>query len=268
MSFTKYKEAAGAQWLLLQSYLEGGYSEILDVADKENPLVFDNKPYYFSIGADALKIMVKALIQQEAPAPKTILDFPCGSGRVARHLAAYFKGAHIVGCDLYEPHVKFCRDIIRIDARLSKENLADVQFEEKFDLIFCGSLLTHLPEDLCIAALDMFRRSLSDTGIAVVTFHGRYSEHLQTGDWKYLSDELYAVAQQQVEATGFGYVDYGHDLKLLFNKQTNYGITLIRPSWLMRYLEACPDIRILSYIERGWDAHQDVCIFGRPGVSG
>ena len=53
-----------------------------------------------------------------------------------------------------------------------------------------------------------------------------------------------------------------------FAKQVRYGVTLVKPDWLMRRLQAMPAIRILGYKEGAWDRHQDVVIFGKPGNDG
>jgi hypothetical protein len=115
----------------------------------------------------------------------------------------------------------------------------------------------------------LLSRSLSDSGIAVVTLHGRFSDHLQaTRSNFYLPDECYEVAAESVRKTGFGYVDYTHNvLEGIFNKEEGYGIALVRPHWVTSLLEPRTDLRLLGYVERGWDSHQDVLIFGRPGVN-
>ncbi|WP_210251000.1 hypothetical protein, partial [Methylobacterium sp. WL8] len=58
-----------------------------------------------------------------------------------------------------------------------------------------------------------------------------------------------------------------HDFKSIFNEQSNYGIALVRPSWIMKLLESNMHIKIMSYKERAWDNHQDVCIFGLPAIN-
>jgi SAM-dependent methyltransferase len=82
-----------------------------------------------------------------------------------------------------------------------------LNFDLNFDLIFCGSLLTHLPEEGVRAALDAIVRALSPSGIAVVTFQGRHSDFIQKHKWKYVDDSLFDVAVRQVHKTGFGFVD-------------------------------------------------------------
>jgi SAM-dependent methyltransferase len=251
---------------MLQRYFQTGVIQTLDPNDKENQFKADWQfQHYFNVGDDALRIIVSALEANLRSPPETILDFPCGSGRVTRSLAAFFKGAMITACDLYESHVKFCVDTFGVEGSASKENFEELDFGKKFDLIFCGSLLTHLPEHKFWSALNLICRSLSETGIAVITLQGRYSRHIQHNLWKYLADDLFAVAEAGFLARGFGFVDYEHGFNQdVFNKNSSYGIALASPSYVTAELQSKNDVRLLGYIEREWDDHQDVLVLGKP----
>lgn len=252
-----------------ESYLARGVNQICDPNDKENS--FDLpwlKNHYFLIGNDALRIIVSALIQNFREVPQSVLDFPCGSGRVTRHLRAFFPQAQICACDLYGYHVDFCVNELGAEGIISKENFDMIDFGRKFDLIFCGSLLTHLPEDLLRAALRLISRSLSEQGIAIITLHGRHSEYIQKHRFKYLDDDLFAIAESTVQATGFGYVDYPDQFRsTVFDRQARYGVSLCRPHWSLEVIENDYDVRVLGYTERGWDTHQDVLVIGKPAVN-
>ncbi len=252
---------------LYGNYKQHGVITILDPNDKEfGPN--ETTDHYFSVGADALRLIVNALVGNLRAPPTTILDLPSGSGRVTRHLRSFFPDARIVACDLYDYHVKFCVEQLGTEGALSVENFDLLNFDRKFDLIFCGSLLTHLPADLFEAAIRMIARSLSDTGLAIVTLHGRHSEHRQSiPQWKYVEAPLYHVARATIPEIGFGYVDYNHDMRATFSNQSRYGISFSRPSWTLKVLERDFDNRILGYVERGWDEHQDVLVFGRPAIN-
>ena len=93
---------------LMQAY-PGALVQDLDDADVENQLVSDDeRQHYFDIGCEALRIVLQALLVAGHGAPTSILDYPSGSGRVTRHLAAMFPSAAITAADLYESHVDFC----------------------------------------------------------------------------------------------------------------------------------------------------------------
>ncbi len=221
--------------------------------------------HYFDIGDDALSIIVAALMTNKRPLPRTILDFPSGSGRVTRQLRAFFPDAEIWACDVDPEHLRFCAEHFRARTTLSQHALAKVRFEVDFDLIFCGSLLTHLPSRSAEEALALVSRSLSTTGIGIVTLHGRHSSHIQRHKWKYIDDELFAIAEREALATGYGFVEYGAAQQPFDGAA--YGVALIKPSWVVARLEIDPAIRLLGYGERQWADHQDVVVFGRPGVN-
>jgi SAM-dependent methyltransferase len=246
---------------LYLEYQERGYSNVLDTADKEFVQAESWKfEHYFDVGADALRLIVGALVGMRKQPPSSILDFPCGSGRVTRHLRSFFPDAAIVACDLYDYHTQFCEREFDATGVLSKEDIDSLDFGKTFDLIFCGSLLTHLPVDLFIKAIDKIIASLSSSGVAIITLHGRRSLHIQKYLWKYVDDDLFKLAASGFSETGFGYVDYDAPFKERFDKQSQYGVSLSKPSWVMQLLEQREDITVSSYVEKGWDNHQDVLV--------
>lgn len=261
-------EASSTYSALWQQYAERGVSDILDRNDKENSFSDQFQlQHYFDVGANALEIIVQALLVGRRQPPKSILDFPSGSGRVTRHLRAMFPDARIGACDLYQPHLDFCSAHFETVPLLSQENLGELDVGQ-WDLVFCGSLLTHLPEHLFWPTIRFISRSLTSTGIAVVTLEGRHALHIQDHKWKFIEDDLFDVAREQYHASGFGFVDYNPTFRAnAFHKQASYGIALVKPSWLMAGLQEMDDVRIISFAERCWDDHQDVIVFGKPGVN-
>jgi len=147
-NLSKYFSLTKQYCELYDDYNHRGVEKTLDEKDKEFP---DDEAWrydhYFTVGADALRIIVKSLLGCLHEPPKTILDFPSGSGRVTRHLKSFFPGARIVACDLYDDHVNFCTNQLGVDGMISNEFFGRIKFDCQFDLIFCGSLLTHLPQE-------------------------------------------------------------------------------------------------------------------------
>jgi SAM-dependent methyltransferase len=248
---------------LFQQYTERGVDWTLDPDDKEYNGHFE---LYQRVGSDALRIVLAALQANLRRPPSAILDFPSGSGRVTRHLRAMFPDARVVACDLYEGHVSFCCDVLGAEGHLSNDDLGTVHFDTEFDLVFCGSLLTHLPEGRFAQALDLIIRSLSPTGIAVITLHGRHTPFVQANKWKYVDDTIWARIGKQLKRGGFGYAPYETQYKRAFHKNSTYGMTVSMPDWVLGHLRDERRIRVLGYVERGWDGHQDVLVLGRPGI--
>ena len=250
-----------------KNYLISKVNHKLNTDDKENlNLTIEQKNSYFSIGFDAVRIIKNSLLSAKKNIPKTILDFPSGSGRVTRHLRALFPESLISVCDLYESHIKFCQSEFNAIPILS-----DVNFDKlnigKFDLIFCGSLLTHLPKESFFKVISFIKRSLSDIGVAIITLEGRHTLYIQNFKWKLCSDNIFNIAKNNYFKFGFGFANYANSIKAVFDKNENYGVALTNPIFVFKQLINDDSVRILNYTERCWNDHQDVLVFGKPGIN-
>jgi SAM-dependent methyltransferase len=218
----------------------------------ENPLEKD-VDHYWRTGTSALEVILQTMLVTGSTEFETILDFPCGFGRVARHLVAAFPDAHITACDIDPEMISFCAREFACTPLLSNVNFNELEFDEKFDLIWCGSLFSHLPEHKFRDCLALFSRSLAPNGMAVFTTHGRHSHRF--GSDKYLPASRFAKVQREYEETGFGYEDYSDAPSAYTN---NYGITLSAPAYIADAISADMTIRMVLFTERGWLDHQDV----------
>jgi SAM-dependent methyltransferase len=202
--------------------------------------------HYFSVGLSALRCIGDA-------EPRRVLDMPCGHGRVMRFLRARWPDAELVACDLDQDGAAFCARRFGAEPVGSSTDLDSLQLPGEFDLIWCGSLLTHLDEAGCAALLSLFRRSLADGGRAVVTTHGAFvADRMREGD----SYQLEATEQvlRDYEATGFGYADYPF--------AEGYGVSVNSPEWLGKAAEQA-GLRVSDFEERCWDGHHDVAALTR-----
>lgn len=268
-SLVRMMASAKAYDDLYDQYLRRGVNYALDPNDTENNFDASWKlTHYMETGADALRLCVGALITNMRPVPKVVVDLPSGSGRVTRHFQAFFPDARIIASDLYEARWGFCANAFGVEGLQSTENFDDLKVDAPIDLLFAGSLLTHLPEPIFRSFFKFLSRSLSDTGIAVVTTQGRHAEWVQHNHYQYIEPERFEMAEKDMLLTGFGYVDYNaHWMDTVWVNQENYGVALARPWFTMKTLEEDYDLRILGYIERGFDNSQDAVIVGKPGVN-
>ena len=185
--------------------------------------------------------------------PEAILDLPCGHGRVLRYLRAAFPRTEITACDLNRDGVDFCASQFRAIPVYSDVDASRVPLpRDKFDLIWVGSLLTHLDAPLWIMFLDLFRAVLRPGGLLVFSTQGRLAHHLLTnGVTGYdLDGASLAAVTADYESYGFGYANY--------SDAGGYGIALSESSWVCRLITSLPDFRIVSVSERSWDNHHDV----------
>ena len=183
--------------------------------------------HYWSDGKSALEIIFRAMLMAKKRDFKNILDFPCGYGRIARHLVTAFPDATLTACDIEEDMIAFCAKEFDCVPVISKDNFQELKFEKQFDLIWCGSLFTHLPEHKFRDCVELFSRSLSPYGIAIFTTHGRHSYRF--GRDRYLPAARFAKVEAAYELSGFGYADYSDAPSRSLN---NYGITLSSPAYV------------------------------------
>ena len=208
--------------------------------------------HYFSAGHSAMNNILVAQQAAGLSAPKNILDMACGYGRVMRMLKAYFPAALLTACDIDKTAVDFCGDSFDADKVYGKENFDEIHFSRKFDLIWCGSLLTHLPRSFWESCLRLLVGHLSTDGLLVFTTHGRYVARTITGDGFYYGLEpaqAYELAQEYGR-NGFGYCTYpGH---------AAFGVSISSPPWVVAFIGKQTDLQLCSLNEMGWDQHQDV----------
>jgi len=136
---------------------------------------------YFYGGRSALKACIEALFACNNELPKRVLDFPCGHGRGARFLRAAFPDAALHVSDIDETGVRFCQEQFGAIGFPSQVDIEAIEFPSNIDLIWCGSLVTHLSEDRTRTLLRKLRNALSDRGVLLFTTHGRaYLRYLST----------------------------------------------------------------------------------------
>lgn len=262
---SNFGDLLGGVTNILRTYEKHPFSKQMHPEDDMTHLDWDpNFEHYFHAGRTALDIIFQGMIAAETTEHGSVLDMPSGFGRVTRHLTAAFPNSRVYACELYQDRVDFCASAFGVQSLKSKENFDDLHFPEKFDIIWSGSLLTHLPAKLFQKCLNLFSRSLNPNGIAVVTLQGRHSPFIQKHKWKYIDDAAFARAEAGFRATGFGYVDYKNRGK--FFEQDAFGVTLSAPSYVMRCLEADTSIRIAGFMERRWDDCQDVVVFKKTPI--
>lgn len=211
-----------------------------------------NLSHYMGVGESAMHTIIPILQLVGCERIDSILDLPSGHGRVLRWLRAKFPTARITACDIDRDGVDWCAKTWNARPVYSTKDIRDLSLDESYDLIWCGSLLTHLSWQDWERFVDFFSEHLNPNGVLFFTTHGRRSaDWLHTGRVDYgLDGESVAGLCADYRLNGFGYRDYAG--------QCEYGISLTTPHRVAGLLQARPELRVVGFSEAKWDAHQDV----------
>ena len=222
---------------------------------KKDDMYTGNAAHYFKVGLSAIHCIDASISQIENLNINSILDMPCGYGRVLRFLCHRFPNAKLSGMDLVETGVDFCTNTFGVKGIYSEKKLDTLKTGSKFDLIWCGSLLTHLNASFAVDLFRFFDRHLSIGGLLIFTSHGASVwEAVKKGEKTYgLDADGVAQVIRSYEQSGYGYTDYPG--------QTDYGISITSVKWLRDQFNTNQGWQEIYCKDRGWDNHQDVfCI--------
>jgi SAM-dependent methyltransferase len=100
-----------------------------------------------------------------------VLDFGCGCGRVARHLAA--AGAEIYGCDASPLAIRWCETHLSFGRYAVTALTPPLPYPDAhFGLVYAFSVFTHLPVDLQRVWMDEMHRVVAPGGFLLFSAHG------------------------------------------------------------------------------------------------
>lgn len=235
----------------LAQFESGVASRGVVAAIASNDVMFNSgKDWYFRTGASALRCVLSALANSRLQSVRSVLDMPCGHGRVSRFLRAAFPDASMTFCDIDRSGVDFCSQNFSGTGVYSQPELTNVKFTEKYDIIWVGSLFTHVDEFRTARWLDYLFSQLNQNGILVASFHGAWSIEMQKTYYPMIGPEAFAGIIVDYERTGWGFACY--------DGSEDYGISLSTSAKVMKMAGAISGSRILSYVERGWADNHDI----------
>ncbi len=205
-------------------------------------------PQFFAMGDRMLDDIEAALQSVGAPlSPGTrFLDFGCGVGRLVLAMRRRELQLDISGCDVDRRAVDWCHaqlpDVpVRLNAELPPAPFPDAAF----DVIWCGSVFTHLDErhqDVWLAEL---RRMLAPGGVLLASVHGPKAWEPLLPSW--------AIRKVQRQGLVFTRTDADAGVHPEWYQVAWHTEAYIRQHW-----QAYLDVR--RYIPRGLNDHQDLVV--------
>jgi SAM-dependent methyltransferase len=210
------------------------------------------RAFYLWVGASAIGCIRRSLALVDRREPRNILDFACGHGRVLRMLRAAFPDAELTACDVLEDGVKFCAETFGATGVLSHPDPARVTIDGRFDLVWSGSLFTHLDMPRWSGFFDLVESVLEPGGLFVFTVQGGHT----ADSWRNGVPEPQHPREAMdrilagYDTAGFGYGDY--------TGMRDWGDALVRPEWVRAMIAGRDALELVDYLESGWAGAQDV----------
>ena len=239
------------------------YPRLSPKIDERDGMYRGNLAHYLNVGLSAIDAIDHALSKKNAAKEVvSVLDLPCGYGRVTRTLRCRFPSAQFTVCDLEKDAVDFCAGAFNARGVYSTKEFDALDLEERFDLIWVGSLITHLDKNAISNFFRFVRRHLSNVGVAVVSSHGpfvagRIRQSLLDDKPAYgLSLESMKSILPPYFKHGYGFAAYQrHKLS-----DDHYGASICTERWL-RQMSSDAKLSVNSYEHHGWDNHHDIISF-------
>lgn len=206
--------------------------------------------WYFPVGVSAIECLLAGLIAAPTTAINTILDFGCGYGRVGRHLRACFPNAGITFSDIDPVATQFCADTFDGEALRSTNDFGQLAFPRQYDLIWIGSVFTHLDLYRMRVLFTKVFGALSEKGLLLMTTHGARCLSM-AAQHPYLQSDRWRTVVADYQRSGFGYAPYA------FDSDDRWGVSLTTPGAIWELAANEPGARLIFYKEAGWADHQD-----------
>ncbi|RWP93217.1 MAG: class I SAM-dependent methyltransferase [Mesorhizobium sp.] len=239
-----------AMW---QGYRQRGVIPTIHLDDgmfKGNPFLDD----YDIVGESVLNVIVSILAIARKEAIYNIMDFGCGHGRGARYIRSLFPAAKITFCDIDPSCVEFCAHEFGGDAVLSSEHPSDIKIPGGMDLIWVGSVFTHVDYERMQILFDKLFAALGRGGILIATFRGHNTYEITK------NDPIQAAAQAQMlkdyEQTGTGYWPYPNAAGQV--GMSDWGLSLASIERVVALGKRHANARLVGYSESGWANVHDV----------
>jgi SAM-dependent methyltransferase len=192
-------------------------------------------------------------------------DRAIGDGVIGNDFAVLTAQPVITVSDLDESGVAFSAEQFSGRPAISVRDFRDLDLGETYDLIWVGSLITHLPAEQTGWFFGAMARHLTPCGRLVASLHGPsiIPRLLEIGYG--LTPGRAQEVVSQFERIGFGYHDYYDSGHLYGAAITNdhYGISLTNESWVRAQLLQ-HGLELVAYETRSWDDHHDVLVARLP----
>jgi SAM-dependent methyltransferase len=219
---------------------------------------------YLRAGSSAVDILERGLRScgRSFDDVSSCLDFGCGYGRVLRHLCRRLAPQRITACDVDVEAVRFCGAEFGVRTIASNAAIRKVRLGA-YDLIWVGSVFTHLNAGAVEECMLNLGGSLRPRGVLMLTTHGEFSVsnlgHLYGGVYR----EQAAAILGEYRSLGISFRPYEQPTRREAVGQ--YGMTWMSRRYVEDRVSELFEGRVVvrSFAEQEWEGHHDVYLLER-----
>ncbi len=126
---------------------------------------------YLRSGREALNVLRHVLRLTGKEEPSSLLEFACGYGRLLRWLVLDHAAESIHASDVLRPAVDFVGERFGVQGFYSEADADAIPLERSFEVIWVGSLFSHLPRHRFEPMLARLIAALEPNGVLIFTTH-------------------------------------------------------------------------------------------------
>jgi SAM-dependent methyltransferase len=225
-----------------------------------------NEADYFYADGERTFSDIVAAAERRIPLERVrrLLDWGCGSGRLASHFLADGRVGEVYGVDIDGEAVDWCRRALPRGHFQKTEPHPPLPFPDRtFDLIVAYSVFTHLDRNLQKTWLAELKRILAPRGLLLATVHGEFAAQFVFPDrMPRTPKERRRIAFGLSSIIEGGIIDSIEDRALGGVAPEGYyrGVFQTRPYTLKEW---SPILRVVEYREAAVGNYQDLVVLKR-----
>jgi SAM-dependent methyltransferase len=202
---------------------------------------------YYKLGKESLLSIENILLAcgKSFAGISSFLDFACGYGRVTRFLIQEIDPGRIWVSDIYSGAVDFQKKSFKVNGFCSETEPSKVEFPRKFEVVYAGSLFSHLPPDSFEEWLAILHGVLEDNGILIFSTHGKSLCPARFSD-----------------SAGFTFLNCSESRTL---PTEEYGSMFVSRDWVER-LAGKLNVNSLYFLEKGLCGYQDLYVTAKKDI--
>lgn len=176
---------------------------------------------------------IRVALELAGLSPKSILDYGCGHGRVLRWFQSFWPNANLTAADVTTDQIEFCAETFGANPFLIDKPFAAVGLPSGFDLIWLGSVFTHMDNAGWRDLVDSLIKHVRPNGMLCFSFAGRcVYEMLEGGNRWGIDDEQepdVLKATSDYESSGFGF------FRQRESQGQAWGRSIVKPEWVLSF---------------------------------